>query len=591
MSTAGDAQARAVGLAGDGDGPATGLDALQPLLQRLLSQFVHFPALLGERASQAHFERFAAPRLKVLQLLALAPQSRGQVRRALAGQPYLYNTAMWPADAAPAGYFDAKGALAPEEVLRSQAMCWLLQLQAGEDAGPAGGRRMLRAALWMLRQHGFAAAQRYLLDLQRAGYDFDGQSTTVALLALMHVRRRVAGDEDIVDALLDPQAVARDGWLVPDLRPVEALPQEPCRETFDDLGLVVQWAESEIDRVMQAADYDAWLLGQFQLRAAMNTARSVLEAYGMWDDLAIAASATRIEEVRADAFAFMQSGRLAQMDGQFVYGADFNLAYTMAFILSAQTPDWRHRMQQERALVPEVLVPQLVGEHGVLLPQAQQLPACWRELSPAKAALYAACVLQDELLPLCRRKRHTMEEATLLARAAFEARGIDETGPRRAWLVQAYAGTEVEVREAKALLEASGTAGDALKDELRALRADMATAELRQTLGQAEALHPDGAGQGAQLLALWHRHAAHYPYFDPGLYEQAIALDQLGRGREALPLLFDAIALRPEEPLRWQSLGVVLRHLGHIEEALPCLLVAHAFGQGVRPQAPPDGPA
>ena len=65
------------------------------------------------------------------------------------------------------------------------------------------------------------------------------------------------------------------------------------------------------------------------------------------------------------------------------------------------------------------------------------------------------------------------------------------------------------------------------------------------------------------------------------LVEKAIHLDQHGNSKVAVSFISDAIVLSPNEPMRWQSLGVILKNLN-----LKCAMVAFAINSMLDKQKP-----
>ncbi len=85
--------------------------------------------------------------------------------------------------------------------------------------------------------------------------------------------------------------------------------------------------------------------------------------------------------------------------------------------------------------------------------------------------------------------------------------------------------------------------------------------DLRSAIAQGQ------EGNPRRRFELLERILQHYPWLSFAYHELAIAFDECGDHKRALPLLEAAICIEPLETGRWQSLATVLGHIGCHKEA------------------------
>jgi hypothetical protein len=508
------------------------------------------------------------PRLRIWQMFFHLLDATGLARKAMDGQPMIYNTAHWPADADPAGYFNPHSALGLEPMLMTQFLMWDLQTES--DTG-ATLQKLLRAALWVVRERGVLEALRYLFEVQKSGFLFDFEANAAAITILLDVRRKVNSDHDIVDAMvLTPKADAT-AWQRVALLEIDLDAMPVLREHLsDDLEYLLDMAEAEVEAMVLAHDLDEWTLGQFIVHKLLCILYRVFRSYDVWENLAFIGRTTRLEEIVADAGAFEAMLRIYGS-----YGAHFTHLGGMARFFKDKFENWKECLIEERALIPADLQHLMLRGDDIAELSRDELPLSWRQLSPAVVPMFAACVFDDDQYWVYRPLRFRAEEVLQnnLASAFFEAEGIADPQLRMAFvnLVSEPTGRLLSEEDVEHVLREAG-----IDDEVRSrlegrLRGAVLTADVERRL--APAMQSTAVEREASAVD-WESFNRDYPYFDYAMLERAIALDQAGDPQSALPLLVDAVLLRPDDFIRWTSLSVVLERLGDSLEANVAKVVA-----------------
>ncbi|MFH0298190.1 hypothetical protein AAFX91_13295 [Bradyrhizobium sp. 31Argb] len=576
------------------------------IAQSLFGQMRAFGILANHstRASEV-LNSAILPRLAFLKMLLAAldhidPEAS---REPIAsGDPIIYNTLDWPPTAPPAGVFEPSGNVSLERHLNSWYLSWNLQL--GESPQSAMILKVVRAALWLVKSPGgIDAAIQYVIDLQIKGVIVDRLVAIQAMIWLLRARRCVHDDSDLADFFLEHAPSSASEWTRAQFKEFNLDKPAVRPELTDDLSLLLDRAESEIDQVLSADSYDAWLLGQMALHPMLSTVVSVFHEFQVQDELQFVTKLTRLEEIRADAGGF---GRLFRIwSGQFLtfkYTSDFTMCATACCLLSGKTADWKDRMLDERALVPTCLQ-HLVTEFGI---REHPLPDGWARISETLAPIAGPTLLRDDaymfsrvelfqpdeienapslaeflesigssrdlamknavIQLLCKQAPSRNGQITFSESSSEEIGDIERLEAISAQYNQKYAqiGSEDMSREAVDLFRAVGKFDpDEAESALRGLYRSICADEIDDFINRAFE-----QGKAGSARECFDRLCYLYPYFHSGQAERAVRLDEDGQTHAALNCMLRAIILEPREATRWHSLGVILKKLGRNDDAI-----------------------
>jgi hypothetical protein len=541
------------------------------------------------------------PRLSLLHLLleGLEAFDRKSIREAIgSGTPIIYNTADWPKGAAPAGRFDIDGPISLKRHLTSWFLCWNFQLGKEKEARAAMASKAARAALWVLRTSGsFDDAVNYIVDLKINGLIIHPATAAEAIQILFETRCRVRDDVDAVEFLLDKASLDTSDWPRVQFKKFDLAVPLVRPDLYDHFDALLDRAETEIEAVLNADSYDAWVVGQLGLSSLLDMVQAIFKYFELEDSLKFVGRLVQVEEIRADAGGFAKLFRL--WAGKFIsytYQGDYTMASVVIPELRGKTPDWEDRVLQDRAVVPSYLQ-HLMTADGIT---GGPLPKGWDRFSPALVPIVGPLLLEDshyDTRRMAQFKEREIENApslqqfleaigakdgadaksavvTLLSRESHlrsVQSGVPEFpgGPSNlATLEAAFAdfgrkydrvGEEVMPRpELDVLRRATGYDEAQIEHALRELYNRVCLDEIEMIIDQSFSTSNDKARAGRLLERL----TCLYPFFHLGLMERAIRLDQAGQNQAAVNCIFDAIVIDPQEPTAWHSLGVILKNLG-----------------------------
>jgi hypothetical protein len=277
--------------------------------------------------------------------------------------PLLYHTAGWPAEAPPAGYAGETTAVRGRDHLASLLAFWTLQLRNNDDPGPAA-YKMVRAALWVVRARGLAAALQYVFALFDAGFVIRPEVASNAIWLLLDGRRRVPCDADLPRLLLKTLPDAPAAWARTDFRNpfLAKLRPNPRTELTDELDLLCDLVAERIVRARESEDLTGWILAQARLGIAAGSVLNVFRWAKVDDDLAYAGFAAQFDEIVADCGGFFLPARIVSPITQGDrLAAHWGLAGAMAVISTGHEPEWLVRILQERVLIPDALLGRVDG--------------------------------------------------------------------------------------------------------------------------------------------------------------------------------------------------------------------------------------
>lgn len=462
----------------------------------------------GESAqTRAFFERVALVRafLEMMQTVA-------DLRFDDAEEPVCYNSALWPNGAAVSGYTSASSKARPTHMVNTYLGTWQLTWTGRRATG-----RLLRAAGWVWREEGFRRAVEYVLDLQHSGLALVPADVTGTLVTLSRLRAIVTNDREIGLALFGHEPGSSDAWLRSDFR--DDLPEEgPANGEV--VEALIDRCLSAVDETRDSTNYDDWFLGQHYLGDVIMSLRQTVSTHNEQAPVALKAVLAQLEEVGADAGAFISVNQLRAQRHPFC--ANFINAALLSRIFKKQAgDDWERRLSKERLVLPTAL-DRVYKEHDA------PLPFEWMAVSPSLAPVLA--IFTDHG-PWCHWPR--------VVGNPLQGDPMVEGQPKD-WGAEIQTGILASI--------------DLTKDQRH-----------KEAIERLESLH----------------HA--FPWSDLVLYELGVAFDEGGSSDDALERIETSIIVNPLNYMSWHSLGVILKKQGRMDEGLLAHCVARMIEQRSRP--------
>lgn len=498
--------------------------------------------------------------------------------------PYCYNRLDWPPDAPLAGYSDEPGAPAPHQILVSLIGNWRLcsedfrsldeaagNDEAGNDAkqslAPAEDAsegdpdeqspvfyRILLVGLWTCWHGGLLSAIRMILDLQANGFFPDLEAVLDAISLLFLSRAAVGSDQEIVQNCYSgsiPQGVPEwlDAdfsfeWLNADREP-QAEMSSDVAATYPDLwSFMLERAFSEIERVRQSASLDEWVLGCADLDGFLHLVHWIANDAER-QPVAMRAVMGQLEEVSCDAPSL--GSLVFSIDGWAGYARLIGQMFEEKF-----DEQWKEALCRERLIVPYRIRARLLDLTG-------PVPAGWSSISFRLVKPYLSLNRPGNYPGDWRSRPFDAETVLADPRVAplLVQHGISD--PRNQYQI-----VDAELNPATKLAPPISYPRDDLKRVLAVVKADLARQEVLNGLFPKE--KPFTKRRPTSFAGLEALHDL-YPNNSAVLWELAVACDKEGRPEDALGYAVEAIVLEPEEEGMWQSLQVILHHLGHEREA------------------------
>jgi tetratricopeptide (TPR) repeat protein len=516
------------------------------------------------------------------------------------GDPVIYNTVEWPPAAQPAGSFERAGNISLEQHLTSWYLSW--ELQSDEHPQSAMVLKVVRAALWLVNgQGGIDAAIQYIMDLQAKGLILNRMVAIQAMILLLRARRSVQRDSDLAGFFFENVPTNASEWARVQFKEGDFAAAAVRPDLIDDLSILLGRAEKEVDQVLKAKSYDSWLVGQLALHPVLSVVVSTIHEFEAQHELQFVSKVTRLEEIRADAGAF---GRLFRMwcgkIVSFKYKSDFTMSEVVCSSLSTKVEDWKDRILDERAVIPDHLQ-QLVTERGIA---TADLPNGWERISAMLVPIAGPMLFEDDFYVLARTELFQPDQMQNAPSLAAFLRSIDafensevkqaiiqlickqfpakETqptlldissgGPVDVQLLEAVfakfnkehasLGSETVSKEAADLFRSAGKFDlDQAEVALRDLYRSICTDEIGDMIDRGFEARESNSSFFDRLCAL-------YPYYHPAQVERAVRLDMDGQTNAALECMLAAIIIEPQEATRWHSLGVILKKLGRKDDSM-----------------------
>src|SRR5262249_7738206 len=149
------------------------------------------------------------------------------------------------------------------------------------------------------------SAVNYILDLQSKGLMIDAHAVAEVLQVLFEARRRVSSDIDLIDFFLDKESLNSPNWTSSQFKKFNIDGPLLRSDLEDDFNSLLTRAEEEIEAVLNVECYDAWVVGQLGLASLLTAVRGVFNRFQLENSLQFVAPLTRIDEIHADALAFV----------------------------------------------------------------------------------------------------------------------------------------------------------------------------------------------------------------------------------------------------------------------------------------------
>jgi hypothetical protein len=312
-----------------------------------------------------------------------------------------------------------------------------------------------------------------------------------------------------------------------------------------DLGsFMLERAFSEIERVRQSASLDEWVLGCADLVGFLRLVRWIVNDTNQLR-VAIRAAMGQLEEVACDAPSL--GDLVFSIDGWAEYAQLIGRMFKEKF-----GEQWKEALYRERLIVPYRIRARLLDLPGAV-------PPGWSSLSFRLVKPYLSLNRPGSYPGDWRTRPFDTETVLADPRIAplLVQHGISDPGDQ-------YLIVDAELNPATKPAPSISYPRDDLRKVLAEVKVHMARQEVFNGLfpkAKRSAKRRPTSFAGLEAL-----HDL-YPNNSAVLWELAIACDKGGRPEDALGYVVQAIVLEPEEEGMWQSLQVILHHLGHEQEA------------------------
>lgn len=317
----------------------------------------------------------------------------GSLRLEAGELPLLFNRTDWPPAAPIGGYPGMKDDPKPSQVVRSFMEFWDIQ-QELIDRPLAPGLALLRATLWQVREQGLAKGLQYLLDLQKQGYVIN-DLTVYSALDLLRMAAPKTVNDDALPGLFFGEPVPMEGkaWIeakFQDLSSSKIEEMPDCRNSNSFYETLLRTAIGEVARVRNSATYDDWMLGQWRLSPLLDNVRSFFDGSVSQISPTVRPILAQLEEIRADT-GMIRTFRRQNFCGHPLRADLIATRHLIDAFKELRPRDWKNRVCQDRALVPEKLKDYLLNERD------DPKPAGWQYISAELAPAFSRVVLGEDL--------------------------------------------------------------------------------------------------------------------------------------------------------------------------------------------------
>jgi hypothetical protein len=528
------------------------------------------------RLDLSDLDRFESTRLPGCQpLFYLADQS--DANRLDPDLPLLYQTANWPAGTPPAGRVSDAPAFTWQDMRTSYSAMWRLQLNRPHGVSIATyttAQKLIRAALWIVRENGFLPALDYLFALMDRGFLIDSDAAVIAFARLFFARRQVSDDAELPKYLLHDANLDMAGWKDTQLK--ITLPATPKRVLGDDAEFVLFAVEERSLLARNSSDLDGWLLAYSRLGLAARVTHLSLRVVKLDKELAFASHTARFEEIHCDVMPFFDA--FAKGAARHDYGTflqpDWTMAIAFGLMAKNHSPEWLPHMLEERVVLPEALKPAFLAK-----PLGFEQPPQWRRPSAKLAPILGA---------LCFRgtphERHRARQgdattrnivATTLRTLKIEdsdkeirdlASAIWPLFYREATLGPPPHDSDAEILQNFLLYLVQGMPAEKADAAawLDGLHLELSEHELQRANLPIET--PGALADHDSRLARAERIVADYPFSSQAREQLSLRLYESGRNAEARKVVEEALLLDPSNRRSWLAAALICIALGEEED-------------------------
>jgi hypothetical protein len=540
-------------------------------------------------------EQLAKSRIAPLRLLIQLLEEVSRYPILAESAPLLYHTAEWPDKTPPAGYVKEVNQFSGGDFLKSLIAFWTLQIQC-KDNPESSAAKLVRASLWIVREHGVLAALKYIFDLRDAGFIIHDVAAVEAISLLLQSRRKVNDDSELPEFLLKTCPTQPSDWIHTDFRNKfwKGLRSPKRPDLTDDTDLLCDLVTQRIEQARESVDLTAWTVSIARLGAAASIALRVLRRLQADKNLAYAAFASQFDEIAADAGSNFMVGRASPIEREDRLIPSWGLAGAIAAMASQQGKEWHYRVLEERVLVPDALIT-LYDQHPRELKRVT--PPNWRRYSPHLVPLMAQLLLKDEMYGV-RPVENGLKLATKCrVKAACRALG-EEQSDEAIVVITAFLTQMLSDHEQK--LSIAMGAGqiklcnryfpsadvdklrtyividdDRLMDWFGKLYAILGWHDLTADMTKASTLC--ATATSSEGTAIFDALVKMYPHFPMLRLERAMTLDERGQSNEAWQEMERSLLLDPNQSLAWHSAAIILKNLGQNDDSLLAMAISQTM--------------
>jgi hypothetical protein len=510
--------------------------------------------------------------------------------------PLLYRTVGWPNGVPPAGRLADSPDCTLNDAIASLSAFWRLQLHRPNGtlvAEIGAAHKVVRAALWLVRDAGFESALEYFFALVDNGFFLHPQVAWYALTMLLAARRATPDDASLPAYLLKDPPTAMDDWPKADFAKIFGLGPFQ-RELTDDAELLCGFVEDRAAAARAAATLDDWMIAYARLGIAANATHMALSGVGVGKLLAFSASVYRFQEFSADVGAYFHStfGSLlveANLPGP-RYASSLRPTFAAAWVMAIKAKDkpdgWLDYLLEERVLVPDALLP-LVKPNNLSL--AVSLPETWQRPTPLLAPILGWFSFRDVWWSHHRMINDDKFCVPARVSAALIALGTDAEAltPYVALLLvaQSEAGArtfspDMRAETIKLTIEDIAThlgiAPEAVPVWLDQVHLQLSTDDVDQVIR--EDRERDEMGQHEENLMQTEQLLRAYPFSGVVHAERAVRMVDAGKFDDAWTIARNAVLLDPIRPNNWRSAAIALLSVGAIDDGE----VANALAETIK---------
>ncbi len=491
------------------------------------------PSAVDEAAPQADLPALLSLYQSLAKTLDLLEEANALVGAHLAlskDLPFLYNTQTFtPGDPwASRGHSD--GSFSLRKVLSGYASLWILQL----NGSPTAVNRVLKATVWIMEQHGSVReGLDYLFVLNRAGFLIKSSTLYGVLAGLTRLYARPS----------DLKLISQLSFSETDQETADFLVDGLDGKTASEIGLYLLDAViCAIKRCKEAMEPTEWTAARAELANLVEALFSFEREFRCMQHWSLQHrfQYTSLEEIACDLCGAMRGHDCDELEQRFNLDAGWGMTSGLIKLLAGEGWPAVRQVLGARVLLPDCLLP-VVEQMFSRAPSEtpldfdSSLPDVWRHHS--------------ELVG------HTL--ATLRGIQPQYLRWDPSGSPAE------YSGVAVPmtiaVSDASQLSELSaGSAAISDEEKLDILRTHS------RELAEAVQTYINVQDQGTESrIPVIDFILKKYPLSPAFMLERAILRDEAGSPDLAVEDILKSLTLNPNDPLAWQSFGVICRRLGY----------------------------